>query len=168
MSRMGLQGAPVGSTVRPSAAPMAPAATPAAAPAASASVAPPAGPARSKRAARAYHKDASPALASSGWNDVVARPPPIQAAWQQQAAARVDYRQAQSPQSAPEDNFDSALDQMPGTRNVLSTCNENQSRPPGGANGRRYAQRRSATDYGTRHGPARRCRHGAGHESAQD
>lgn len=122
MNRMGLQGAPVGSTVRPSAAPMAPAATPAAVPAASASVAPPAGPARSKRAARAYHKDASPALASSGWNDVVARPPPIQAAWQQQAAARVDYRQAQSPQSAPEDNFDSALDQMPGTRNVLSTA----------------------------------------------
>ena len=68
MNRMGLQGAPVGSTVRPSAAPMAPAATPAAVPAASASVAPPAGPARSKRAARAYHKDASPALASSGWN----------------------------------------------------------------------------------------------------
>lgn len=81
---------------------------------------PPSGPARSKRAARAYHQDASAAPASSGWNDVMARPPPPQAAWQQQAAARVDYRAAQAPQPPPDDSLDSALDQIPGYRNVLS------------------------------------------------
>lgn len=85
------------------------------------SAAPPAGPARSKRAARAYHQDAT-APASSGWNDVMARPPPPQAAWQQEAAARVDYRAAQQTERAPNDDMDSALDQMPGTRNVLSAA----------------------------------------------
>lgn len=48
--------------------------------------------------------------------------PGQQAEWQQQAAARAEYRAAQQAASAPVDDVDSALDQMPGTRNVLSAA----------------------------------------------
>ncbi|KAL4401868.1 COPII coat Sec23p-Sfb3p heterodimer component [Malassezia pachydermatis] len=91
-------------------------------PAPTAAPAPPAGVARTKRAARAYHQDAT-APASSGWNDVMARPPPPQAEWQQQAAQRAEYRAAQQARPMEDDNnFDSALDQIPGSRNVLSAA----------------------------------------------
>ena len=83
-------------------------------------VRPPMGPARSKRAARAYHQDAAPA--SSGWNDVTARPPPPQAAWQQDpAVARGPVNTAYTP-TVPTGGLDadSALDQIPGQRNSIS------------------------------------------------
>lgn len=78
-----------------------------------------AGPARSKRSARAYHQDA-PSNATggtdNGWND--APPNPVQQqAWQQAAAARL-AQYGDQPHDF-EGNADDALDQMPGQRNVV-------------------------------------------------
>nr|QBH67493.1 putative transport protein Sec24C [Ustilago esculenta]QBH67604.1 putative transport protein Sec24C [Ustilago esculenta] len=76
---------------------------------------PDAGPAKTKRSARAYHTDAQPAP-SVGWNDAPGQPNPPPAPWQQAAAARVAEQGHQFNQA----DGDSALDQMPGQRNVLS------------------------------------------------
>ncbi|WFC98366.1 COPII coat Sec23p-Sfb3p heterodimer component [Malassezia yamatoensis] len=84
-------------------------------------VRPPMGPARSKRAARAYHQDATQP-ASSGWNDVTARPAPSQAAWQQQQAHQQQDSAMQGPYipSGGMQSDDRALDQIPGQRNAIS------------------------------------------------
>nr|CDI55375.1 related to Protein transport protein Sec24C [Melanopsichium pennsylvanicum 4] len=76
---------------------------------------PEAGPAKTKRSARAYHTDAQPG-AAPGWNDAPSQPNPAPAPWQQAAAARV----AQQGHSFNQAEDDAALDQMPGQRNVLS------------------------------------------------
>ncbi|PKI84829.1 Sfb3p [Malassezia vespertilionis] len=84
------------------------------------------GPAKSKRAARAYHQDTTAAPASTGWNDVVTRPPPSQASWQQEAAERADEYARARPEGTEGGVFstaedDAALDQVPGQRNSIST-----------------------------------------------
>ncbi|SPO32353.1 related to Protein transport protein Sec24C [Ustilago trichophora] len=76
---------------------------------------PEAGPARTKRSARAYHTDAQ-AASAQGWNDAPSQPNPPSAPWQQAAAARVAQQGHQLNQ--PDD--DAALDQMPGQRNLVS------------------------------------------------
>ncbi|CBQ71080.1 related to Protein transport protein Sec24C [Sporisorium reilianum SRZ2] len=77
---------------------------------------PDAGPAKTKRSARAYHTDAQPA-SQPGWNDAPSQPNPSPAPWQQAAAARVAQQGHQF--SQPNDD-DAALDQMPGQRNMIS------------------------------------------------
>lgn len=89
---------------------------------------PPMGPARAKRAARAYHQDAT-APASSGWNDVMARPPPVAArapmppgarpAPAAAAAAAAGAAGVPPPPPAAADD-DDPLDHMPVHRNVIS------------------------------------------------
>ena len=86
---------------------------------------PPMGPARTKRAARAYHQDVTPA--STGWNDVIARPPPVAptaprapaapAAVPRAAAGAPPASQLAPPAAAEEDD---PLDHMPVHRNVIS------------------------------------------------
>lgn len=86
---------------------------------------PPMGPARTKRAARAYHQDVTPA--STGWNDVIARPPPVAptaprapaapAAVPRAAAGAPPAPQLAPPAAAEEDD---PLDHMPVHRNVIS------------------------------------------------
>ncbi|WFD02709.1 COPII coat Sec23p-Sfb3p heterodimer component [Malassezia obtusa] len=112
MNRMAVGGASTAAARPPG---TQPAATPSAPPAR-----PPMGPARSKRAARAYHQDAAQP-ASSGWNDVTARPPPPQAAWQQDAVARANAHGGYTPSGpAVDDDEGGALDQIPGQRNSIS------------------------------------------------
>lgn len=74
-----------------------------------------AGPAKTKRSARAYHTDAQQAP-SAGWNDAPGQPNPPPAPWQQAAASRV----AQQGHHFNDADADAALDQMPGQRNVVS------------------------------------------------
>ncbi|KAJ9478797.1 putative Protein transport protein SEC24 (putative) [Pseudozyma hubeiensis] len=85
-------------------------------PAPASALAPDAGPAKTKRSARAYHTEAQPAPAP-GWNDAPHQPNPSPAPWQQAAAARVAQQGHQFNQ--PQDD-DAALDQMPGQRNMVS------------------------------------------------
>ncbi|SOV08103.1 related to Protein transport protein Sec24C [Ustilago sp. UG-2017a] len=84
-------------------------------PAPAQALSPEAGPAKTKRSARAYHTDAQ-AGPAAGWNDAPSQPNPPPAPWQQAAAARV----AQQGHQFNDANDDSALDQMPGQRNVVS------------------------------------------------
>uniref|UniRef100_V5EUQ8 Transport protein SEC24 n=2 Tax=Kalmanozyma brasiliensis (strain GHG001) TaxID=1365824 RepID=V5EUQ8_KALBG len=79
-------------------------------------LAPDAGPAKTKRSARAYHTDAQ-AASAPGWNDAPSQPNPPPAPWQQAAAARVAQQGHQFNQPADDD---AALDQMPGQRNMIS------------------------------------------------
>ncbi|WFD31439.1 COPII coat Sec23p-Sfb3p heterodimer component [Malassezia sp. CBS 17886] len=137
MAHMGVRPAPVrpvpdsGGTGTP------PAGAAAAAPPPPPPAQPPAGTARSKRAARAYHQDATAPLASAGWNDVQARPAPQQTAWQQEAADRLAARGVVPPAGAPsapghagaaptaaatQAELDSAMDLVPGQRNSISAA----------------------------------------------